>query len=283
MEARLTRAGGAGEARGDGGGHRARGQESAGRHPRRRAGVRQPAGRRAADSQILKEIVGRIDALDQMMKDLLLFARPPQPRYAPTDVVPLVAATASLLSQDPAVREVDIVVEGSAPPLPADAGNAPDRLSQPADQRRPCDARQRTDSGGGGQPATRRARSPSPTADPGIPADVRDKIFTPFFTTKSRGSGLGLPTAKRLIEAHKGQLVIDARRRAARPSSYTCPPPGPDRSHAGVETGAAESRPILRMPAIGRGHARRPPASRARRSTDNARHRRSANPAERER
>ena len=44
---------------------------------------------------------------------------------------------------------------------------------------------------------------------PGIPADIREKIFTPFFTTKSRGSGLGLPTEKRLIDAHNGQITID--------------------------------------------------------------------------
>ena len=44
---------------------------------------------------------------------------------------------------------------------------------------------------------------------PGIPADIREKIFTPFFTTKTRGSGLGLPTAKRFIEAHNGQIAID--------------------------------------------------------------------------
>jgi signal transduction histidine kinase len=43
---------------------------------------------------------------------------------------------------------------------------------------------------------------------PGIPVELRDKIFTPFFTTKARGSGLGLPTAKRLIEAHRGQISI---------------------------------------------------------------------------
>jgi two-component system sensor histidine kinase AtoS len=43
---------------------------------------------------------------------------------------------------------------------------------------------------------------------PGIPTEVREKIFTPFFTTKSRGSGLGLPTAKRLIEAHNGQIAV---------------------------------------------------------------------------
>lgn len=36
----------------------------------------------------------------------------------------------------------------------------------------------------------------------GIPSEVQEKVFAPFFTTKARGSGLGLPTAKRIIEAH---------------------------------------------------------------------------------
>lgn len=43
---------------------------------------------------------------------------------------------------------------------------------------------------------------------PGIPEEVRDKIFRPFFTTKSRGegTGLGLPTARRIAEMHGGSL-----------------------------------------------------------------------------
>jgi signal transduction histidine kinase len=49
---------------------------------------------------------------------------------------------------------------------------------------------------------------------PGIPADVRDQIFTPFFTTKARGSGLGLPTSRRIVEAHRGEIRVD------------CPPTG---------------------------------------------------------
>lgn len=43
---------------------------------------------------------------------------------------------------------------------------------------------------------------------PGIPAETLDKIFTPYFTTKSGGSGLGLPTARRIIEEHGGALEV---------------------------------------------------------------------------
>ncbi|MBC7841220.1 MAG: PAS domain-containing protein [Gemmatimonadaceae bacterium] len=45
---------------------------------------------------------------------------------------------------------------------------------------------------------------------PGMPDDVRDRIFTPFFTTKPRGSGLGLPVVHRAIEAHRGVVLVDS-------------------------------------------------------------------------
>ena len=76
--------------------------------------------RHGTDTEIFKEIVSRIDSLDQMMKDLLLFARPPKPKRTPTEVVQLVAATAHFLSQDPAMRNVDVRVDGVAPPVQAD-------------------------------------------------------------------------------------------------------------------------------------------------------------------
>jgi signal transduction histidine kinase len=43
---------------------------------------------------------------------------------------------------------------------------------------------------------------------PGIPASTLERIFDPFFTTKASGTGLGLSIAKRVVEAHDGQLSV---------------------------------------------------------------------------
>ena len=46
----------------------------------------------------------------------------------------------------------------------------------------------------------------------GIAADTRAKLFTPFFTTKDRGLGLGLALCHRIIEEHRGSIQIDSER-----------------------------------------------------------------------
>ncbi|MBI5676737.1 MAG: HAMP domain-containing protein [Nitrospirae bacterium] len=43
----------------------------------------------------------------------------------------------------------------------------------------------------------------------GIPADLRSKVFNPFFTTKEHGTGLGLSIAYNIINAHRGELFFD--------------------------------------------------------------------------
>jgi signal transduction histidine kinase len=43
-----------------------------------------------------------------------------------------------------------------------------------------------------------------------ISADSLARLTKPFFTTKSNGNGLGLAIVKQIVEAHKGELVIDS-------------------------------------------------------------------------
>jgi signal transduction histidine kinase len=41
---------------------------------------------------------------------------------------------------------------------------------------------------------------------PGMPAEIAEKIFNPFFTTKAQGSGLGLAIVRKIVDAHEGRI-----------------------------------------------------------------------------
>jgi PAS domain S-box-containing protein len=46
---------------------------------------------------------------------------------------------------------------------------------------------------------------------PGLNREQKEKIFQPFFTTKSEGTGLGMSISKRIIEAHGGRIQVDSK------------------------------------------------------------------------
>jgi PAS domain S-box-containing protein len=160
------------------------------------------------DRLIMNDVVARVDSLNDIVQDLLVFARPREPQFTPVAVADLVENTAALVRKDPAYASLGITVSGVNPVVALDA-----------DQMRTVflnlllNAAQA--SGASGRIAvTIDADDLAATiaiADdgPGIPPDVRPKIFEPFFTTKHRGTGLGLPTAHRIVERHRGSIEID--------------------------------------------------------------------------
>jgi signal transduction histidine kinase len=49
---------------------------------------------------------------------------------------------------------------------------------------------------------------------PGVPRELRDRIFNAFFTTKPQGSGLGLAIVRKVVDAHDGRIDIQTGRTA---------------------------------------------------------------------
>ena len=169
-------------------------------------GGRLPADSR--DAPVVKDVIARIDALNALIQDLLLFARPPQPRVRPVEINALLGMSIDLLSQDPAFANVRVTVDGTPVIVAADP-----ELLKIVFQNLFINAAQAMHGDGAIQVSLRAGAADVEIAvadtGPGIPADVRKNLFKPFFTTKARGTGLGLSTARRLIDAHGGTIAVE--------------------------------------------------------------------------
>jgi signal transduction histidine kinase len=162
----------------------------------------------ARDKPIIAEIIARLDALNGIVQDLLVFARPRALRAEPTDLKALVLATVGHLKRDPSLQAVAIVVDGNGAVVDVDAAQL-----QLAVQNVLMNAAQAMNGEGSIHVdiVRRGAEWQIAVADngPGMPPEVKAKVFDPFFTTRSRGTGLGLPIARRVVEAHGGRIGIE--------------------------------------------------------------------------
>ncbi|MCK5366030.1 MAG: PAS-domain containing protein [Gammaproteobacteria bacterium] len=65
---------------------------------------------------------------------------------------------------------------------------------------------------------------------PGIPEDIRERIFEPLFSTKSFGVGLGLPLVRQIVEQHGGEIAVDTALDEGTTITLSLPLTSPDHS-----------------------------------------------------
>ena len=185
-----------------------------------------------SDLPVMNDIVARIDSLSELVNDLMVFARPRAPKPVELRLQPLVVEAITMARRDPACAHVQIAVDGGDGAITADP-----ELIRAALLNLLLNAAQAM-----GEQGTIHVRTLVSTESavvevrdngPGIPAALRERVLEPFFTTKARGGGLGLPIAKRSAELHHGSLTLSCPEgggtvatltlplRAARPAAST--------------------------------------------------------------
>jgi signal transduction histidine kinase len=78
-----------------------------------------------------------------------------------------------------------------------------------------------------GDGAGRRVRIEVRDRGPGVPAALREKIFTPFFTTREKGTGLGLAFVREIVRDHGGEVSVDDAPGGGAVFRIELPDPGP--------------------------------------------------------
>jgi len=162
-----------------------------------------------ADSNIPDIIIEESQRLNNIITDFLDFAKPKQPNLRPCSITDVVEKNLSFL--EPQIQEQDIsIIKAYNPKLP-DIHADQDMLYQ-AFLNILLNSFQAVGKNGTVIITTwfdaQHVYVSFADNGSGIGEDVQKKLWTPFFTTKDTGTGLGLGIVKNIIEAHHGSISI---------------------------------------------------------------------------
>ncbi|MEZ5416617.1 MAG: PAS domain S-box protein [Vicinamibacterales bacterium] len=161
------------------------------------------------DRKVLGDLLTRVDSLDHLVGDLLVYARPAPPVFRRAYALALVRDTASLVANDPAATPMRVEISGDDAELwldTAQMSRAVLNLMTNAAQAMRHEGVVRVSGARVGD----RYRITLADDGPGMPEDVMARCLEPFYTTKTRGTGLGLSIAKRVVDEHRGTFSIES-------------------------------------------------------------------------
>jgi nitrogen fixation/metabolism regulation signal transduction histidine kinase len=161
---------------------------------------------------LLRAIHREIDRLTGITEEYLHLARMPEPRLTPDDPLDLVEEVVAFVRPEMTAAGVELLVRApSALPLvPMDEHQLRQALLNLLRNAREASP------GGGTIELSAIVEDDGVVLEiadhgVGIEPDVRDHIFDMFFSTKQRGTGLGLPLTQQIVIAHGGTIRCDAR------------------------------------------------------------------------
>ncbi|HMO65674.1 MAG TPA: ATP-binding protein, partial [Verrucomicrobiota bacterium] len=172
-----------------------------------------PAGAAALDRVrgYLGTARGEITRLDYIITQFLTALRPVPPRLAPADLNAAVRETVQLLRPELENRGLRVVEELAVtlPPAQFDAGQLKQALVNLVKNAMHAMTRDGTLALETGVTADGVWVAVADTGH-GMPAETLQRVFEPFYTTKRRGSGLGLMIVQRIVRAHRGRLEVQS-------------------------------------------------------------------------
>jgi two-component system NtrC family sensor kinase len=162
----------------------------------------------------LKTIEEETFRCKKIIRALLEFSSSRKPKTQPTDLNALVERAADLIGHQMRVKQVDLQLrlEPGLAPVPADDGQLRQvllaLLMNALDATRPGG---KVEVETGRREGNRVVLGVNDDGE-GIPPDVREKIFSPFFTTKpfGQGTGLGLAICHGIVTSHGGTIEVDS-------------------------------------------------------------------------
>jgi signal transduction histidine kinase len=160
---------------------------------------------RAHVARIQKEV----DYLRRIVEDFLAFARDQKLTRSTAEADSLLRTAAELVRVDAEAKGVRVEVAAEPAQLQLDSSlvvAALVNLLKNAVQASP--AAQRVEVRGANQ--ERSYAIEVQDAGPGIPPEAQERVFEPFFTTREKGTGLGLPLARKIARAHGGELALES-------------------------------------------------------------------------